>query len=131
MAGNISNQNVLRNDKINGNREVLLYFSTNPDYSKDILAACPLVHPYMLAFKAMAKSGVAVVHIQHFHNFRTDDVNHNKCTITNTCIQHIYGINAYLFQINSPEIRTIFTKLRKDSNFTRDSRYIGAIGGKG
>ena len=52
------------------------------------------------------------MYIQHFHNFRTDDVNHNKCVIANTCVRSIYGVNAYLYQINSPKIRTIFTKLR-------------------
>ena len=71
------------------------------------------------------------MHFQHFHNLRTDDVNHNKCTITNTCIQHTYGVNAYLYQINSPKIRTIFTKLRKDSNSICDSRYRSYRGEKG
>ena len=58
------------------------------------------------------------MYIQHLHNFRTDDINHNKCVITDTCVQSIYGENKYLYQINSPKIRTIFTKLRVDSNCT-------------
>ena len=56
------------------------------------------------------------MYIQHFHNFRTDDINHNKCVIANTCVRSIYGRNKYLYQIHSPKIRTIFTKLRIDSN---------------
>ena len=70
------------------------------------------------------------MYIQHFHNFRTDDINHNKCVITNTCVQSIYGENKYLYQINSPKIRTIFTKLRVDSNCTQESRYRSYRGKK-
>ena len=57
-------------------------------------------------------------------------LNHNKCVITNTCVQYIYGENKYLYQINSPKIRTIFTKLRVDSNCTRESRYRSYRGKK-
>ena len=60
------------------------------------------------------------MYIQHFHNFRmiltitsASDLNHNKCIIANTCVRSIYGVNEYLYdQINSPKIRTIFTKSR-------------------
>ena len=44
------------------------------------------------------------MYIQHFHNFRTDDVTNNKCVIVNTCVRSIYGVNEYLYQINSPKI---------------------------
>ena len=70
------------------------------------------------------------MYIQHYHNFRTDDINHNKCVITNTCVQSIYRENKYLYQINSPKIRTIFTKLRVDSNCTRESRHRSYRGKK-
>ena len=63
------------------------------------------------------------MYIQHFHNFRTDDVNHSKCIIINTCVRYVYGVIEYLYQMNSPKMRTIFTKLRIDSNCTRESRY--------
>ena len=81
-------------------------------------------------FKLAIARRLKDMYIQHFHNFRTDDINHNKCVITNTCVQSIYGENKYLYQINSPKIRTIFTKLRVDSNCTRESRYRSYRGKK-
>ena len=47
------------------------------------------------------------MYIQHFHNFRTDDINHNKRVITNT----IYGENKYLYQINSPKTQIVREKV--------------------
>ena len=52
------------------------------------------------------------MYIQHFHNFRTDDINHNKCVIANTCVQSIYGENKYLYQINSPKNKNHLYKIK-------------------
>ena len=45
-------------------------------------------------------------------------------------VRTICGENKYLYQINSPKIRTIFTKLRVDSNCTRESKYRSYRGKK-
>ena len=82
------------------------------------------------SFKLAIARRLKDMYTQHFHNFRTDDINLNKCVITNTCVQSIYGENKYLYQINSPKIRTIFTKLIVDSNCTRESRYRSYRGKK-
>ena len=68
------------------------------------------------SFKLSVARRLKDMYIQHFHNFRTDDVNHNKCVIANTCVQSTYGVNEYLYQRNSHKIRIIFTKLKIDSN---------------
>ena len=49
--------------------------------------------------------------------------------LSGMCAAVPFAYLAYLYQINSPKIRTIFTKLRTDSTCTSDSRY-GSYRGK-
>ena len=43
------------------------------------------------SFKLSMARRLKDMYIQRFHNFRTDDINHNKCVITNTCVRSICG----------------------------------------
>ena len=61
------------------------------------------------------------MHIQSFQNFLTEDENLRKCAIVNICTKETYSTSDYLSHINSPRIRSIFTKLRTDSNCSKDS----------
>ena len=81
-------------------------------------------------FKLSIARRLKDMYIQNFHNFRTDNVNHNKCVIANACVRSIYRVNEYLYQINTPKIRIIFTKLRIDSNCNRESKYRSYRGKK-
>ena len=68
------------------------------------------------------------MHIQSFQNFLKEDENLRKCTILNICTKETYSTSDYLSHINSARIRSIFTKLRTDSNCSKDSscrRYRG------
>ena len=78
--------------------------------------------------KLSLKRRLQDLHIQSFQNFLKEDENLRKCTIVNICTKETYSTSDYLSHINSPRIRSIFTKLRTDSNCCKDSscrRYRG------
>ena len=78
--------------------------------------------------KLSLKRRLQDLHIQSFQNFLKEDENLRKCTIVNICTKETYSTSDYLSHINSPRIRSIFTKLRTDSNCSKDSscrRYRG------
>ena len=78
--------------------------------------------------KLSLKRRLQDLHIQSFQNFLKENENLRKCTIVNICTKETYSTSDYLSHINSPRIRSIFTKLRTDSKCSKDSscrRYRG------
>ena len=78
--------------------------------------------------KLCLKRRLQDLHIQSFQNFLKEDKNLRKCAIVNICNKETYSRSDYLSHINSPRIRSIFTKLRTDSNCSKGSscrRYRG------
>ena len=73
--------------------------------------------------KLSLKRRLQDLHIQSFQNFQKEDENLRICTIVNICTKETYSTSDYLSHINSPRIRSIFTKLRTDSNCSKDSSY--------
>ena len=67
---------------------------------------------------------------QDFQDFLKKDVNEKKCFIANVCYGDTYRESGYLSRIYSPQIRVLFTKLRTDSNCSKDSRYRSYRGKK-
>ena len=62
--------------------------------------------------KLSLKRRLQDLHIQSFQNFLKGDENLRKCTIVNICTKETYSTSDYLSHINSPRIRSIFTKDR-------------------
>lgn len=62
-------------------------------------------------------------HVQRYHAYINDDDNYEKCEISRVCINGDYKMKNYLQCIKSPEIKSIFSRLRLDANMTKDCKY--------
>ena len=73
--------------------------------------------------KLSVKRRLQDMYSQDFQDFLRKDANEKKCFIANVCYGDTYRESGYLSRIHSPQIRVLFTKLRTDSNCSKDSRY--------
>ena len=60
--------------------------------------------------------------IQKYDEYVSLQSNKDKCHIANLCKSEIYKKQQYLSEIDSPQNRSIFSKLRLDVNSTLDCR---------
>ena len=62
------------------------------------------------------------IYIQTFDTYCRDSINSEKCKVINACQQDLYETKPYLSQLRSANVRSMFTKMRKDANCTLDSQ---------
>ncbi len=61
--------------------------------------------------------------IQQYRAYLNDEANSDKCHLAKTCDKGVYNISQYLWNVKSPQIRSIIAKYRLDVNNTLDSKY--------
>ena len=74
------------------------------------------------SLKSVVTCHLQNIFIQKYDEYICKPENVKKCKVMNVCDKSTYSESKYLNDIESPQIRSIFTKLRLDINATWDSK---------
>ena len=76
-----------------------------------------------ITLKRVISNRLRDITIQVCSEYTTNLSNQEKCKVIKCCYGELYMQREYLNNIKSPDMRTILTKLRIDTNCTAESRY--------